>query len=281
MRTAWLVGSLVVLLTLGVAVDAGARGPPTARPPGDEIDLGTATLGHLEVAAGPLRLALGLFDRLQIGTYPPGYALGVVMPGSFVASAFAKVRIFQHDEWSASVRTALFHGRLGQVGKERVRLRGWLWPTRLVLATEWNREFATSLELTGVYAALNGETSVNTTGELRGIAMARALHAGFIPRLRLHRWLTVFLRNRMLVGHWPVVIRADSQFSDTTRASIDARANAAELTSGFASVAGLHLHWPFLSITVAGGYGTWFIPLIDLPIGDARWIAEFDIYFRF
>ena len=46
-------------------------------------------------------------------------------------------------------------------------------------------------------------------------------------------------------------------------------------------VAGLHFHWPFLSLTAAGGYGTWFLPWIYLPVGESTASGELDVYFRF
>lgn len=258
---------------IGLSTDVAAQ---HAR--GDDIDLGTATLGHMEMAAGPLRLALGLFDRFQVGTSPAGWFVGLALPGSLVGSAFVKARLFGIGRLSTSLETSAFYGRLAYEG---AALSGWVVPTRLVLGVDWTDRFSTSLEGTAVFTSLRTGTSVDSGTDVEGIVMGRTIHAGLIPRLALWPWISAFARGRVLLGRAPLVIRAGARLSEGARLSIDARGDAGELTSGVAAVAGFHLHWPIVSITAAGGYGTWFIPMLDLPFGESGWIAEIDFYVRF
>jgi hypothetical protein len=274
----------ILVLTASRVGGAEAAEPRHRRPPrapGDEIDLGTATLGHREVGLGPFGAAIGGFDRVQIGTRTLPWFVGLVAPGSIVPNGYVKVRLLTLGPWSMAVESALFYARLRNLAGDGVNLRAWIWPTRALLERQITRRWAVNLELTGVFSEVAGSALIDTDTSVEGVALARTVYAGVLPRYRLKPWISLWGRVRVLVGHSPVVARAESQLSERTRMEVEVRADAAELSSGAAAVAGVHLHGSWVSFNLAAGYGTWFIPWFYLPVTQGTFIGEVDLTFRF
>jgi hypothetical protein len=278
MRIQTTTGLLILLLSLPAGWSQAQERPQTEAV---EVDLGTATLDHLDVTLGPFGLAGGLSNRAMLGTYTLPWMVGLAAPGSVVPNAFGKIRLFDRHGASASVSTGLFYARLERSEHQDLDLRAWIWPVRTLWQLEWRERFSTTVELTSVFASLTGDRLSESGTRVYGVAVAQSGYAGLIQRWRATDRLSVWGRFRVLLGHSPVVAEADSQLSESVRVNVQARASAAELTSGVAGVGGVHLQWSRWAMSVGAGYGTWFLPGIYLPVGENTAIGEFDLYYRF
>jgi hypothetical protein len=283
MRISRTIGLVVLLLSLsgGRVYAQDDTRQENSRADAVDVDLGTATLGHFDMTAGPFAAAVGLYDRAMIGTYTLPWIASAAAPGSVVPNVFAKVRLFSDDSLSASLSTSIFYARLEDGGGQELKIRAWILPVRALFEATWRERFSTTLEFTSVYASLTGDQLIEAGTRVQGLALARSFQTGVIQRWRANDTLSLWGRARLLLGHSPLVAEANSQVSESVRVTVQARANAAELSSGVAAVGGIHLQWPRYAMSAGAGYGTWFLPGIYLPVGDNTVIGEFDFYFRF
>ncbi len=255
-----------------------------------DIDLGPAVLDHGDIAAGPFIVAAGLFDRVTVGTYTLPWLVAAASPAftddsttSIAPNVFGRIHLSGHENssFSVSIDAALFYGRLGDIDGDGLKLRALAIPMRLLIGKNWNRRHDTTLELAAVYSQLTGEHSLEGDTWVNGLALAHSSHIGATHRLRLTRGFSVWARARTLIGHAPVRASFDSELSEDLDLNVEARANAAELSSGFTGSAGIHLGEHRWGLTAGAGWGTWFVPGLRLPVSRSLPFAEFNVYWRF
>lgn len=266
-----------------------------------DIDLGTAVLNHGQVAAGPFHVAAGLYDRVTVGTYTLPWVAAAVTSSltddstiSIAPNASVRMRLFGGDanidngisrsdrlQFSGAVDARLFYARFGDIDGDGLQLRALIAPIRLLMGLDWSRRHDTTVEFGGVYSSLTGEHVEEGDTWIHGLAIAHSFHAGVTHRLRLARSLSVWARVRTLLGHAPVRASFETRLSDDVDLDIQARANAAELSTGFTGTAGIHLGATRYGLTAGVGYGTWFVPGLYLPVSQNLPFAEFNVYFRF
>lgn len=274
--------AICFLLLLSLATSSVAQAEEQSqRISSADIDLGTATFDHLEVALGLFSTTLGLGDRFMVGTYHLPWLVALLVPNSVAPNIFAKAEVYRQGAFSASLSSSLFYARLGDVDGDGLEARAFIWPIRAMLSARWMSRYSTSLELTTVYSSLRGDHPAENDTRIHGVAIARSAHIGVFQRIRISQRLTLWGRLRMLMGHSPLLAEADATFSETMNVNIQARANTAELSSGAAAVFGAHLEWSRFALTIGMGYGTWFLPGIYLPIGQHAPIGELNFYVRF
>ena len=249
-----------------------------------DIDLGTQTLGHLEYALGPLKASVGLGGFFMVGTYTLPWVAALLVPDSVAPNLSAKARLFSFRGLSADLSSNFFYARMGDIDGDGLNLRALIWPVRGALAyqwPQWDGRLTTSLAFTNVHSSITGGSLFQTDTRVFGVAVARSQHLGLNQRFRVNRNLSLWSRLRILVGHSPVVARVDTALGEDLEVVVEARANASELSSGVALVGGVHLEISRLAMVLGGGYGTWFLPGIYLPIGQNAPIGEVNLYFRF
>ena len=254
---------------------------PQVRTSSADVDLGTATPGHLRGTVGLSSATLGLSDHVLLGTYVAPWLIAAFFDDSIAPNAFARVEFLRTKGFSASLSSSLFYARLGDVDSDGLKARALIWPLRAHAAYRWHHRHATTLELGTVYSSITGDSPGQNDTRVHGVAIARSSHLGIIQRMRLTKRLSIWGRMRFLLGHSPVKADAQSDLSESLRVHVEARANASELSSGVAGVAGVHLEWKRFALTAGAGYGTWFLPAIYLPVGQNAPIGELKFYFRF
>lgn len=304
MRSRRLIGLIAFILSLWFAPAIGAE--PVAEPdakeetataetindrapsPSVDIDLGTATLGHLETGLGPFAYSLGLFDRLMLGSYTMPWMAAAVVPtvtagnvDALMPNLFAKAEVIEHNPFRASVSASLFYLRIGNIDDNSFEIGALLIPIRGLLSVEWDPFHSTILELATVQSALGGALSVGGILDVDANVEARSTHAGLTHRIRLSDGVALWGRVRTLLGNAMVRASFSGSLSDYVEVDGDARANTAELSSGFTGSAGLHLGHTRYGLKAGAGYGTWFMPGIYIPIGRNLPFLEFNLYFRF
>lgn len=275
-RAAWVFAAW--LLSHGSV--AAAR-PGVSGPPAESFDLGAGTLPRAAGIVGPALTAVGVTDRLTVGTLVAPWFLGVYKPGSVAPNAYAKLRLAGERGWGLALETHPFHIRLQDLDRDDLRLRMWVWPARLLGDLTFGARWAGTLELAGVYAHVAGSQLRSGDTQVFGVAAARTLHVGVVPRFQLTRGVTLWARTRALVGHVPVVARAKASFDERTHVAVRAQARNADRSSGLAAAVGAHVALAKLTFNVGVGYGTWFIPWLLTPIGKARGFVEANLYFHY
>lgn len=275
-----ILGLLVVLvLTIPVSGQAEAEERRAV-----DIDLGTQTLDHMEFALGPLKASMGFGGFLMVGTYTLPWLAALLVPDSVAPNISAKARLFSYRGVSADLSSNFFYARLGDVDGDGLNMRAVIWPIRGALAYQWPQfdgRFSTSLAFTNVHSSITGGSLFQSDTRVFGVAVARSRHLGLNQRFQVNRNLSFWSRLRVLVGHSPVVARVDTEIGEDLEVIVEARANASELSSGVALVGGIHLEVFRFAMVLGGGYGTWFLPGIYLPIGQNAPIGEVNMYFRF
>jgi hypothetical protein len=116
---------------------------------------------------------------------------------------------------------------------------------------------------------------------VHGVVLANNVHMGWIQRYRWHQVLTSWARLRVLVDRAPARASGDGQLSEHARFRVRARAEAAEDASGVSLMVGGLATYDALNLRWGIGYGTWFLPWIDLPVGQDTVTADLDVYWRF
>ncbi len=269
--------TLLVLISLC----ASAAASPQKTSSSASIDLATGVLAKSESSLGLFQVAHGLGGGVMLGSYTLPWATSLLAKGSIVPNAFVKLELFHHRGLSAAIKTSLFWARLNDIDGDNLKVRSLVWPTRFFLNQDFSPRWATTLEFTSVYVRASGEGLANNDTRVHGVAVASNAHVGVIQRVRVWRQLALWVRFRSLLAHSPVLADAQSSLSETARIRVQARANSAELRSGYAVMSGVHWQWRRFSVLAGVGYGTWILPWIDLPVGKNSISGELDLSYRF
>ena len=268
--------SVVLLATLFSLQDSHA-----ARPSAVDVDLGTATSDQGQLRLSPLFATVGVADPVMVGSYTLPWAINFLIEDSVSLNAFTKIEWFRGERLSVSTTLKFFYLDGGDLDRDGLALSARIIPFRQRFNMAWNHRIDTTLEVGGAYSSIRGEHIGEGDTRVHGIAVAHSLHTGLMPRLRVSARTTAWLRGRLLLNHVPVTAEMDASISPSVDVKVQARANAGELSSRMSIAAGIHREWNRVVLLAGIGYGSWFMPAVQLPMGHNVLFGEANFYVQF
>jgi len=247
----------------------------------EEILLGTGVLNHLEVAVGPTELSVGVCDLFQVGTYLPPYLVTLLDAGNAMPNLAFKGRLFTVGPMSVGAAVTFFYVQLERFDRSKLGLRAWVVPARLIAEVAWLPDWTTTLELTTVWMELNGTVRLPRHVVLRGAGAGQSTHLSLVQRYRLaDRW-SVWARARVSFDRAPVVMHGQTVAAGDVRLRVRAQGELARGASGITGVGGVSWTYDNFNLLVGAGYGTLFIPWLELPVGLDTFAWELSATWRF
>jgi hypothetical protein len=275
-------GALIALLA--GALVAGSAPPARAdQVPGQERVDGTAyTLRRRESSIGLARAEFGATDQVMIGTYLAPWLLTLV--GVPVPNATVKLRDWFHIPGVAlSLRAAFLYlnGRaLTQVLTKNDDANAGLviLPLEAAASFRFTERFSQSFQLSYVAMGATGDFP----GE-RSIGGAVATSTGALATLyefRLTRVVALSLAAKMQIYQGP--LRFSGHF-EQNGIQVDADVGAAPHMNRLRwnVVPGIAMSWAHVNLNLGLGYGSLWLPFVDLPGSGYGIVPQGDFYVRF
>jgi hypothetical protein len=233
------------------------------------------------VAAGPLKLELGIIDEIMVGTYVPPW-LAFTLIGAPAPNLYFKARSW----WSGPLTLAVRGGFLYLDGSGIADLAN---VDSSGNATALTSEIDASLRLSSrmvlslgvdhshVVAAGGGE-SVATS--IEGASMADAVNVRLFGQWRLTRVFGVTLLARYVAFQSPFGADVTSE-SPSLTVEGDLSADTNDSRQRFAVVPGVSFDWTHWELYLGVGYGSFQLPAVGLPTSRALPIIDLAVAYRF
>jgi hypothetical protein len=255
-----------------------------AAPPivGDRLNDTAYTLRQGEVSFGLLSEQVGVFDEVTVGTYLlPWFVFPFLK--SPIPTAFVKVRDWMFGPVAFSVHGAFAYFDASSLssdlgGHQSISSALAVFPLNATASVQLTDGFTQSLEVIDTILTAGGRAPSSAT--IAGTLAVSTVTVGALSELRLTRVFALTLLARM------AVFRGSSHFVvDVDSAGVDVHADlgapGAVSASTWCLVPGVSFHWPRVGLELGLGYGTNWIPFIDLPVGDPTIVPEADFFVRF
>lgn len=234
------------------------------------------------MAAGPLKVELGLIDEITIGTYPlPWLAfpwLKVPVP-----TGYLKVR----SPWEGPLTVAA-RGGVAYIGAKAVAELADDTADASALSTVGeldisyliNQQFSASLGFD--YAYLGAVGSGSGTASVEGATTSHTYSARLLGEYRFSRVFAMTLLLRYLMYQSPL----DTESSvESTSLSVNANLSAeSTMQKRFTALPGVSFVWERWEVSGAVGYGVFYLPILGLasakswPAFDLNAAYRFDLY---
>lgn len=271
--------ALVALGALGLSSPAGAY-----QDAGEErVDYTAYTLRPGEIAAGPFKAEIGLPGGAMIGTYIPTWVASPFVKG-LIPTAFVKIRDPFAGPVAVSLRVGMtyFDGTsLAATATRNKEAKASLVviPLEAAISARFSEVFSQSVFFTYVALAAGG-TDVTSQADIQGAAAFTNSSVSTLLEFRLNRITAITLLGRVLVhqGH----ARFQGNFTEGST-TVDADIGTRPRVQSFAAciVPGLAFSWANVNLNLGLGYGTWWIPIVDLPLGGQSVVPDANFFFRF
>lgn len=273
-------------LALVAALLELARAAPAAafQEPGNERVEDTAyTLRAREWSLGVLAAQYGIIDELTVGTYVPTWLAWPVL-GVFAPTAFVKARDPLHwERLAASLRVGVAYFDARELSTELREQEGSsvdlvivpIEPAVSVRYTDW---FDHSLELT--YVLVGAGVDIPGDTEIVGAGTATSLTLSTLLEFRVSRVTALTLLGRALLARGNASFSLEAEDDETT---VDADLGARQRTDGFTwcLVPGVELSWEHVNLDLGLGYGSLWLPVVELPTRGRGVVPYANIYARF
>lgn len=268
----WALAPAALLVALGADAEPFSRG--------QRVEYTARTLNAGELTLGPTKVHAGLLDTILVGTYVPTWFTWPVL-GAPIPTAFIKVRDPFAARLAVSLRATLVYlstralsGITDDSSTEGALL---IVPVEGALTFRFSRRFAQSTELTYVAGGLTRNTASTTT--LEGSAVSSNVTFSTFSELQLTDAFALTWLNRVLLYQGGTRIRARAtQGATSIDADIEIR-NRQALTA--CAVPGVQLTFGAFNFDVGLGYGSWWLPIIQLPLPYYGLVPEANAYVRF
>lgn len=271
-------------LAIAVAFAAGLASAPGAAEPEPRIENTqhtAATLPQGRISLGILREEVGLFDVLTVGTYLPPWLVFPLL-GSPVPNAYVKARDAYFGPFAVAARLAVVYldastlsSELIQSGTSSASIT--VIPFDGIFTLNVSEAFSQSLRLTytGVAARGNAEADARVAGAL----VTGALTAASYTEARVTRGFALTLLARCLVAQSGARISGTFvQEATVVEAELGARPKAGFVWS---AIPGFALASDSVRFELGLGYGTNWLPFVELPAGDPMLAPNADFFVRF
>src|SRR6185436_286296 len=273
---------LVLAATSGGRAFAQGGGAEAIREPGSStqskspsaeavprIDERTALMvGARRLKLGVLFFDYGVTEHLSLGTSPPAWALRA-FASVFVPNLNAK---FQFVDRNPVWVTAMVAGYYANISEGQTSGHVLFAPVSLFASVQPTRRFYLHAEGTYVFARAFGDGDV-TRAQIGGTLVARALQTQLMAELRILRWLSLTARGRVQVYTSPIRASGSGQLDPFTTGSIDAELSP-RIDRPWEIVGGFALLFEHFHLSLGAGYGTYFVPGMDLPLQRRGFVPD-------
>lgn len=258
------------------------RGPTRRRPDPPRRLRDTAfTLEGGDFSIGLFDLEVGILDELTIGTYVAPWLLFPVLDTP-IPTAFIKVRDWFDLPVNFSLRAAMLYipsaalsklGPEGEINAAAINL-----PIEVAASLELGPRFTQSAALTYVLTQV-GANRASTTS-IAGALTASQLTLSAMSELRLTRGFSITLLARVLIARSNLRARVlASQGSTEIDADVGLTTNYGHMVACI--VPGLALRGSHINFEFGLGYGSWWLPIVDLPLPFAGVVPDMNFYVVF
>jgi hypothetical protein len=252
--------SAVALAALAVATPVTpvhARVPQT--PVLDEYTANTVGANTLKL--GILAFEYGITDRLSIGTDPPMWAVRTVAR-VLVPNVHIKFEFLDHPQLRTSAQAGIYYmdiTRVDEAGGTLLTVPLTLWGSIPIVGP-------LVAHLEGAYIFVDGSGTGDLDRiDLEGTVSTQALQFGAMLEYRVKPWLAFTVRGRYQPWMRPVRFEGESQISPFTRAAVEAEITPVE-EHPYSAVAGVAFLWKHVHLRLGAGYGSYFLPGMNVPV---------------
>ncbi|HET9957747.1 MAG TPA: hypothetical protein VFQ61_24785, partial [Polyangiaceae bacterium] len=247
----------------------------------ERLDHTAYTLRSGEFSVGLDKGQLGVLDHLQIGTYLLPW---FVFPwtSSPIPSGIVKLRMPIAERVALSVQASgiyLSSDALRWAFDIRQETRGSLFvlPVEAAFSLALSPVWTQSGSLTYVASGLQGGTRGNT--RLWGAVISSALTFSTYSEFRLSPMFAISLLSRILLRQGGTRVTAEvRQGATTVNLDIGAGPSREILTC---VIPGVELSFGMLHMNLGLGYGSYWIPAVELPVSTAGLVPDVSAYLRF
>ena len=232
------------------------------------------------VAAGPLKLEMGIIDEVMVGTYvAPWLAfpwLDVPVP-----SAYFKVRSFWEGPFTLALRGGLTYldaTALAHLADDTAQGSAMSYVAEVDGSYKIDCQFSVSLGLDWARVQAVGSAGDQTTS-VEGASTAHTYSLRALGEWRLTDVIAVTLLMRYLIYQSPISADATSE----TPAVTVTESMSAESTNQrrFAAVPGVSFSWTHWELGAGVGYGVFFLPVVGLASAKAWPVVDFNAAYLF
>jgi hypothetical protein len=260
-------------LTLAAAARAGQLENP-------RTDYTAYTRPQGKVAAGPLKLELGVIDEIMVGTYvAPWFAFPVLdVP---VPSAYVKVRSPWCGPFTLALRggvTYLGAAAVTHLSDDSATGSAISWVAEVDGSYKIDDQFSVSLGLDWARLQAVGSGG-EPTASVEGASSAHTYALRALGEWRLTHVVAVTLLLRYLIYQSPVDVDSTA---DSPPITVDGTVTAESTTQRrFAAVPGVSFSWDHWELGAGVGYGVFFLPVLGLASAKAFPVVDFNAAFLF
>jgi hypothetical protein len=232
------------------------------------------------VAAGPLKLEMGVIDEVMVGTYvAPWFAfpwLDVPVP-----SAYFKVRSFWEGPFTLALRGGLTYldaTALAHLADDTAQGSAMSYVAEIDGSYKIDDQFSVSLGLDWARIQAVGTAGEQTTS-VEGASTAHTYSLRALGEWRINDVIAVNLLLRYLIYQSP--ISADTT-TETPQVTVTSTMTAdSTIQKRFAAVPGVSFSWTHWELGAGVGYGVFFLPVVGLASAKAWPVVDFNAAFLF
>lgn len=233
------------------------------------------------VAAGPLKLELGLIDEVTVGTYvPPWFAFPAL--GAPVPNGYVKLRSWWPGPAALAVRGgALFIDgtAIAELADESASASVLALMGELDLSLRLSARLSLSAGLDYTHLAALGDAQQAATS-LEGASTADTYNARLFAEWRLTRVFSLSLLLRYLIYQSP--LEADTNLRGLALdVDGDLSAESSRARKRAAVVPGVAFDWEHWELALGVGYGVFALPALGIPTARAYPVVDLAFAYRF
>lgn len=275
--------TIIVALSSLLAVLAFSGRASAYQEKGDErVDYTAYTLNPWEASVGPFKAELGLPGGFMLGTYLPPWVIGPAV-GAMVPTGFVKVRDPFDGPVAVSLRSGFMYFNGTSLASRAAETEGakaalWVLPLELAISSRFSELYSQSLLVTFVHAFADGSETGNTS--IHGAAATNNFSVSTLLELRVSRIVALTLLGRLLLHQGTARVSGNyTEGSTSVDADLGARPRGYPFMA--CAVPGVAFSWKHINLNAGVGYGTWWLPIVELPLTSAQIVPELSFYIRF
>jgi len=246
---------------------AGSTSPSAEAVP--RIDERTALMvGARRLKLGVVFFEYGITEHLSVGTQPAAWVLRAFKP-VLVPNLNVKFQFVDRDPVWLSAMVAGYYGNIsgGQVSGQVL-----VAPLSLFASVRPTRRLYLHAEGTYVFARAFGDGDLSQA-QIGGTLVARAVQAQLMAEVRVVRWLSLIALGRGQPYTSAIRASGSGPIDPYTTGSVDAEL-APRIEHPWAIVGGVALLFEHFHLAVGAGYGTYFVPGMDVPLQQRGFVPD-------
>jgi hypothetical protein len=245
----------------------GSKSPSAEAVP--RIDERTALMvGARRLKLGVVFFEYGVTEHLSVGTQPVGWAVRAFAP-VVAPNLNVKYQFVDRDPVWLSAMVAGYYGNISRgQGSGEVLVA----PLSLFASVRPVRRLYLHAEGTYVFARAFGDGDLSQA-QVGGTLVARAVQTQLMAEVRVLQWLSLIALGRGQPYTSPIRASGTSQIDPFTTASVDAEL-APRIEHPWVIAGGVALLFQHFHLAVGVGYGTYFVPGIDVPLQQRGFVPD-------